>query len=234
MKVLFVGDGNHDIGPPIGNLPPRPARGVVPALARRICNGIREDSLAMSCPEVSRYNVREFKLTKRDLLGRGYTFQVKVAVVLSSRKFGCDGTICVVDRDTDAERGARLAEAKTAARELDSDHRLAIGEAVHSIEAWTLGDPDALAAELGIARETLEYKAADVEGMKETSAKPERHPKALLSRLSETVHREDSVSFRESVASRTDLNRLARNCSEGFAKFAEDVRVEFCPYREKI
>ena len=54
MRVLFVGEGNNDIGysSPSPNQP-RPAGGVIPALARKVCPAIG-DSLAIRWTDIPR------------------------------------------------------------------------------------------------------------------------------------------------------------------------------------
>ena len=57
MKVLFIGEGPHDIGAPNSNPnQPRPARGTIPILARRVCAGIAPESIALAWREISRFN----------------------------------------------------------------------------------------------------------------------------------------------------------------------------------
>lgn len=57
MKVLFIGEGPHDIGAPSSNPDqPRPARGVIPTLARRVWEGIAPESIALAWSELRRFN----------------------------------------------------------------------------------------------------------------------------------------------------------------------------------
>lgn len=40
MRLLFIGEGRHDIGDPNPDpYQPRPAQGTIPTLARRVCPG---------------------------------------------------------------------------------------------------------------------------------------------------------------------------------------------------
>jgi hypothetical protein len=55
VKLLFIGEGRHDIGDP-QPLQPRPAQGTIPTLARRICAKIAPESVALAWTEIRRFN----------------------------------------------------------------------------------------------------------------------------------------------------------------------------------
>jgi len=231
VKVLFVGEGEHDIGPPVQTGPPRPSRGVVSALCRLICPAIHADSIAMSWRDLSSYDLSNMRLRKRDLLGAMYVRQMKVAALIGPRKFQCVGAICVVDRDGDDEKMTTLQEGRLAAEAIDSTFRFATGVAIESIEAWSLGDPDALAKALGISTSDLDYRVSDVEKMKQSSGKEEFRSKTRLQKLAESANLTDCVELREKIAQETEISRLAANCPKGFAPFMSAVQDAFCPSR---
>lgn len=223
MKVLFVGEGSHDIGERGPNQnQPRTAGGTVPALTRRICERIAIDSIALTWAEIPRFSLS----TK----SQGFQAKLSAGVLLATRRFGCAATVAVADCDRRTERAAQLQEGVERAREMFPTHPTVWGLAVESIEAWTLGAPEALAEELGVSLRTIEaeYPAgAKVEALYENSGKPSHRPKALLERLAQLKHRHDSAEFRAAVATRTDVDRLANACPAGFAPFAERIRQEF-------
>jgi hypothetical protein len=57
VKLLFIGEGRHDIGDP-QPLQPRPAQGTIPTLARRICAKIAPESVALAWTEIRRKKQR--------------------------------------------------------------------------------------------------------------------------------------------------------------------------------
>jgi hypothetical protein len=216
MKVLFVGDGRHDIGRTDGvSNEPQPAGGVVPTLSRRLCPNISADSLAFKWKDIPRFQRGK----------NGYAGKVPAAA-LKARQYGCMATICVVDRDRDDGRSEQLEDGKQAALKVVPGHPVVCGVAVESIEAWTLGAPDALAAELKFSSSQVhkEYTLARVETFCETSGKEDHRPKALLERMARLAGRGDDVALREAVAERTDVTELAKACPQGFKPFADELR----------
>jgi hypothetical protein len=224
VKVLFVGEGQHDIGKAtFSPNQPRPAGGVMPVLAGKLAQ-ISENSLAIS--------FREIPLFDRERRGSGLAKKVEAAILLSQR-FECAGTICVSDRDGKEGRLEQLAQGKVAGQSLlNQPHPVACGLAVESIEAWTLGDPRAIADVLGLEPAEVEAKCRTgkhLEELKETSGKPDHRPKSLLQTLAQLKHRDDGEEFRREVAQRADIGRLESACPKGFAPFAAEIRREFGP-----
>ena len=225
MKVLVVGEGKHDIGPaefgaPLGD--GRPPRGVVPVLAAEVVPSV---DLAAS----RALSWRDIPLLSRD--GRaGLDRKVKGAALVARQRLGCIALVCVHDRD--GERNARRIESMRQGA-VDASGRLpvACALAVESIEAWTLGAPGALAAELGLEPGTMRrhYDPSRVETLQEGSGKAEKQPKALLERIAAEAHRRDELGLRESVAAQTDVDELARNCPEGFGTFRGELREKLGP-----
>jgi len=221
MKVLFLGEGRHDIGAEGDTRnDPQPAGGVATALARRICpNTFDPSSIGVRWKDLSRWNPAGKK---------GYEGKVKAALLLARQRWGCGGMVGVLDSD---QAPHDAAEQVDRARAFDTSLPFAFAMVRKSIEAWTLGSPTALAEELGINPSKLPYKPATVESFSNTSDKPDRNSKAILAAVAKLGHETDSTELRVRVADRTDLAELRRNCPEGFKKFEDDVRLRFCSSR---
>lgn len=130
MKVLFVGEGRHDIGKPSSHPgEPRIARGLIPTLARAICDTIAQESIALAWSEIVRFSA--------DAKQSGYPAKMKAAVLLSERKFRCSATIFVADRDGKDARRGQLEDGRVRSLELFPHQAVAYGLAVESVEAWT-------------------------------------------------------------------------------------------------
>jgi hypothetical protein len=223
MKVLFVGEGKHDIGPPASGFGPRPAGGVVPVLARKVCPGVIDEA----CQALAWAELQRFGPTRKRM---DFAAKVAAAILVSARRFGCAGLVCVRDQDRQEDRLAELRKAsEEGLRKLGSAHPVVCGVAVESVEAWTLGAAQALAAELELDLDVVrkQYPKADVESLHENSGKAEHRPKALLERLAQLKHRADTTAFREAVAERTDVAILMNACPKGFKPFAEELLAVF-------
>lgn len=220
MKVLFIGEGRHDIGDANPNpYDPRPAQGTIPTLARRICDNIDPESMALAWREIRRFNPAAQR--------KGYPAKIAAAALLALRKFGCAATVVVADRDGDEDRQAKLQEGIDRARQLFPQHPAAWGLAIESVEAWTLGVPEKIAEELGVDVQLVQQqypRGTDVESLSQRSGKPDHHPKQLLEKIAQLKHRQDCTEFRQAVAERTDVTILSRACPKGFAPFAEQLR----------
>jgi hypothetical protein len=223
VKVLFIGEGRHDIGDSSANPNhPRPAGGTIPTLAARVCPIISSDSIALAWREIQRFSP--------DARKRGFPAKVTGAALLAARKFDCAGCVCVTDCDGDEDRRLELQEGANRARKLFPALAIATGLAFQSIEAWTLGAPEGIAAELEIEVEDVrrQYPSGiHVEDLHERSGKVEHRPKALLEKIAGLKHREDSTDFRQAVAERTDVAALEHACAQGFHPFAEELRAAF-------
>jgi len=222
VKVLFIGEGRHDIGDPNPNpYHPRPASGAIPILARRICPGVGLDSVALAWAEIPRFVPAGRK--------PGYSAKITAAALLAIRKHACGGTVVVADRDGRESRQAELEEGVERGRRQFPRHKIAWGLAVESVEAWTLGVPDKLAEELGVDVKLVHQQyppGVHVESLSERSGKPEHRPKQLLQRIAQLKHRNDSTAFRQAIAERTDVAVLEQACPQGFAPFAKMLRSQ--------
>ncbi|MCY1008192.1 hypothetical protein OV079_22055 [Nannocystis pusilla] len=227
-RVLFVGDGKHDIGVPDWPTDePFPARGVVPHLAERVAAVDRAHSLAMpwSHPRLSRFQPKN-----RAQRTRGYEAKVRAAMLQIERGvLRVDGLVCVVDEDNDPERRNLPDVLHVHASERCP---IAAGVAVRSIEAWTLGARTALAQALRTKVDMVEKTcpSSSVEELYEGAGDRSRRPKHILQRLADELARmKDSLELREEIASLTDPDELCKACPIGFAPFAVAVRAAFGP-----
>ncbi|MBA3550460.1 MAG: hypothetical protein H0T76_28630 [Nannocystis sp.] len=226
-RVLFIGDGDHDIGKPEWPTDDAfPARGVVPLLAERVTAIDRPGSMAMhwAHPRLARFSVG------RPTKTHGYPEKFRAAQLqVEYGRLPVEGIVCVVDEDKKPER----LQLPGNAQELTTKRcPIVCGVAVQSIEAWTLGALTALADVLGITIQKLRRAcpAAPVEDLYEGSGKEGRQPKPLLNELAERfAHRRDSLELREEVAARTDIAELVTMCPTGFAPFAAALRRCFGP-----
>ncbi len=220
MKVLFIGEGRHDIGDPNPDpYSPRSAKGTIPTLASRIWDGIGSESAALAWSEIRRFNPSAQK--------SGYPAKVAAAALLAVRKFGCAATVVVADRDRNNSRQSELEEGIGRARQLFPQLLSVWGLAVESVEAWTLGVPEKIAEELGVDVKLVRQqypRGVDVESLSETSGKPDHRPKKLLERIAQLKHRQDCTEFRQAIAERTEVAALSQACPKGFAPFAEQLR----------
>lgn len=223
MKVLFIGEGRHDIGDPNPNsYDPRPAQGTIPTLACRVCDGIDPESVALAWKEIRRFHPPGGK--------SGYPAKIAAAALLAVKRFGCGATIVVADRDGETGRQSELEEGVDRARRLFPQHPTAWGLAIESVEAWTLGVPDKIAEVLSVDVATIRQqypRGVHVESLSERSGKPDNHPKQLLERIAQLRHRQDCTEFRQAIAERTEVAALSQACPKGFAPFVERVRNAF-------
>ena len=152
------------------------------------------------------------------------------AILVSSLRFGCEGTVCVADSDRQPERLGELQAGRTRGlNAINRPHRVVCGLAVESIEAWTLGAQEALSNVIGISLDEIqnEYQAHEAETFYENSGNEWHRPKPLLQRLAELGGRSDGQTLREEVAAQTIVTGLIQACPQGFGPFVEELIAEF-------
>jgi hypothetical protein len=223
MKALLVGEGPHDIGTPTFAPKPHPATGVLAILFKKVCPHVNAECVG--------YFWREIPILDRKKRKRGWAARVTSDIVLSVQQ-GCEGTVCVVDRDQDSDRLPAMEEGRERGLKLVAEaHLAACGVAQESIEAWTLGAPTALSLVLGetIERILEHYRPADVEEFHENSGKVEKRPKSLIARIAAIKWHDANTEFRQRVAEQTDIVELGRNCPKGFKPFADKLKAAFGP-----
>jgi hypothetical protein len=220
VKVLFVGEGKSDIGPAEFGEEVRPARGTVFGLVRKIIPDIEEDSPALAWTELRRFHPSGKK--------HGFEAKVSVAILISARRFGCKGTVCVTDCDGHPSRLAEMERGQDHGLAVVGDtHGCACGLAVEAIEVWTLGAREAIADVLDVAVGDVINcypKGKHIEDLSKDSGKLENRPKVILEKIAQLKHQVADVKFREAVASRTDVGRLEDSCPKGFKPFAKALR----------
>lgn len=154
--------------------------------------------------------------------------------------FGADALVFSCDLDkghgkhSEVERRKRLQEVRTSisegfdhARESDPDAKqvlTAIAVPARMIEAWALGDRDALTELLGMATGDLSYgNPEELWGDGENPASD--HPKCTWHRITD-----GAVTLAE-AAEAAEPTVLRTSCPESFGAFADDVEaaVEQCP-----
>jgi hypothetical protein len=229
VKVLFVAEGNHELGMPGPERPPRPADGVLYRLARKVSPAITQ-GLALRWREIALFppDRRGFG---PNLRSTGYDAKVRRAIVLS-RLWGCDGPVCVADDDTAPEECLRVL---SRGREqgiafVGTGHRVALGVAVMSFDAWTLGAREAIAQVLGLTVAQVQGvypPGRHIEDLFSTSGNPDYQPKRVLQKVARLANRDDCTPFREEVAEVTDSAALERACPRGFAPLAAQLRAAF-------
>ncbi|WAS96898.1 hypothetical protein [Nannocystis punicea] len=227
-RVLFLGDGKHDIGVPDWPTDePFPARGVVPHLAESVAAIDSSGSLAMpwSHPRLARFQPKN--RPRRTL---GYEAKIRAAQLQIEHGIHLvDGLVCVVDEDNDRDRRGLPAAAHAHTSERCP---IVCGVAVRSIEAWTLGARRAIAEALGTTPDMVARTcpSGPVEDLYENTGDRSRRPKHILQRLAEELGRmTDSLELREEIARHTDPDELCVACPAGFAPFAAALRAAFGP-----
>ena len=225
MRVLFVGDGNHDIGPGDGTERPRRARGVIPILSEKVVPSIS----ASESKSLTWREIRSFPPSGRQRRpGRGgssgYERRARLAATIAKVR-QLDAVICVVDEDGDDTRLGRLQRCR-----VEPDGRgsppvpIACGAVVRTIEAWSLGAPHAIAEVLGVHIDRVrQHIPKKVETLNPNSGKPERRSKTILAKLAELGNRQDNIGFREDIAIHTNVNKLKKACPVGFAPFVKEL-----------
>ena len=235
MKVLFLGEGKHELGSTGVTDEPHPASGFLFVLARKVCPDIGDDSIHLSWSNLSLIFKKEPR--KKFDSREGLSKKVQYAIV-QARRHDCAGTICVHDQDGDEARLVAMEKGRQAEiAKRDDGHRAVCALAVESIEAWLLGAPSAIAAVLqidlnSIQKKTKEYSPSRVEELKETSEDQKKRPKKMLASIAKLKHRTANTEFREEVAGEIDANclgELGKNCARGFKPFAEKLRAAFGP-----
>lgn len=231
MKILFVGEGDHDIGGASETGGDRAPNGVVPTLAHRVCPNInlRDGSASKSWQSIP--------VLLKDRSPGSTRYRKARNAVTYSHSQGFDGTVVVIDRDRDENKAQEIRDGLNRGAQLAGDgHLVAGGVAVESIEAWTLGAPTAICQELNVSVKQLMsvYKPARVErDLYANSKKPAKNSKSVLRKVCELGNQTPTADFRRRVAAVTDVAELERNCPEGFAQFANELLKAFGPKSAK-
>ena len=195
-RLLCVGDGERD-------------RTVLPALVESLLG------------EQIETFYEDWRQQRSPRGGRGFDAKVMAALDTVVR-FGLDGLVAVLDRDTappfDRLRDARAGRARHRRRFPSAPSPAALGEAAPHFESWLLDDEQAVKVVLAIApgvRIPLPHRC--------------RSPKVELERLIADAGRPDRDDAKAEIAAGIDPARCRRGKRTGFADFLTDLHAEFPP-----
>jgi hypothetical protein len=141
--------------------------------------------------------------------GQGY-FKKALRWIRKAEKRGYDAIVLVIDQDNVPERMQEITRAQNA--QLVTLHR-ALGVAIRTFDAWMLADAQALTRILGYAV-SPQRSPEDVSDAKGVCTQ-------LLGKSPMVMSQSEFYAF---VACEADLSTLERQCSKGFAPFAQRVR----------
>lgn len=225
MKVLVVGEGPSDVGSDGGSADGTSSGGgAIGVFVQRLIGGDEPaEVLGIRWRNLARYSKRG---------ATGFEAKVAAAMLVSKKRYGCDAVVCVADRDRETERLGAMERGRLRGESSVPGHPTVCGLAVESSEAWALGDPGALAAELGVARADIERrypKGRSLEELYDHSGKEQYRPKRLLGELLEDAGREDGPEFRVALAKGANLKTLEQRCPSGFGAFAAEIRQQLVP-----
>lgn len=214
-SYLLVGEGPHDIGRASDD---PDSTGVLTELLHTLLE--QEAGIPRVAMAFNSHRVKDIRTH-----GRGLAGKVRAAMALAEIQ-GADAVFVVVDRDGPANR-SRLPELKQGR----SDGRAkaiatptVVGCAVEAVEAWVLGDAEAVSRVLGVRVDHVPAHPETLAG-KRTSGK---HPKDVLRDLirSSRNSADDLEGVYVRIAQETDVKLLQEKCPEGFGELARDMRSE--------
>ena len=229
-RVFLAGEGPSDIGDLARAAPYRKANeGFLQPVLRRLAG----PDLDLEFEGAAVKTLAKARVTTPGGLLRRHAAQ---AYVLAETE-GCAALVFVVDLDKQSGKRASHAEAMARGRDLQasidsgfSDGRqggdparsplaTVIGIPCRMIEAWALGDPQALRAASG--REVDASACANPEALWGKIDDPDsRHPKRVIARLMG-----GGVGFAK-IAETADPVRIERACPTSFRPFAKAVRAQ--------
>ncbi|MCC7386615.1 MAG: hypothetical protein IT384_32555 [Deltaproteobacteria bacterium] len=227
--VYVVGEGTTDIGDLAHHSTYRDGRdGFVQPILRKLCAG--------------RVTV-EFDGSKVNLLGRfkergrlpGHADRAAKALAIAS-ELGCRALVFVKDLDKSGGRAADKTERRRLLKEVSAEVEAGFLKArqsdpaaagvacikaipVRMIEAWVLGDPEAVRAAVGSSGVVPSAPEALWGDERDPNS---QHPKRVLERL---LGRAPDAALFANIAQAASVDQLARSCPESFAPFADEVRA---------
>lgn len=225
MKILFVGEGVHDLNRRDWTQDFGKADGVVAELLRRACpDAVGDESI--SVPWKSKALTVLSK--KRGISPRVHKLQLAVEF---AKRQNCAATVAVYDDDNREGRADALIDAGTEVTRSHPDHRVITGVAVRTIEAWCLGAVSALAEVAGVPADEIDRRRRkSPEDLDSDDSPSGKGSKTILDDIAKACGETKAhAEFRAEVARRTDVEELARNCPRGFGPFLRQVREKLCP-----
>ena len=141
--------------------------------------------------------------------GQGY-FKKALRWIRGAEKRGYDAIVLVIDQDNAPER---VQEITSAQNDQLVALRRALGVAIRTFDAWMLADEQALTRVLGydVSPQRSPEEVSDAKGV----------CTQLLGKSPMAMSQSEFYAF---VAREADMSTLARQCSKGFAPFAQRVR----------
>jgi len=201
--------------------------GVLPILALNILKAYLGFEPFFKIPEpekLPRYHEYPDGRTPPGRMGAGgYAMRVRLAMI-NAKAFSYDGVIAVVDRDgkCNKDRIKELREGRDRAHEYGSLIPCALGVAIETIEAWILGDREALKQGLGFSPARPVAHPEKIWGNEGSGNHPKDRIRDLFAQ--DDSERSDPEMVRD-VVSLADPATLKRTCPAGFAPFAEEVET---------
>jgi len=141
--------------------------------------------------------------------GQGY-FKKALRWIREAEKRGYDAIVLVIDQDNAPERVQEITQAQN--NQLVALRR-ALGVAIRTFDAWMLADAQALTRVLGYVV-SPQRCPEDVSDAKDICSQ-------LLGKSPMAMSQSELYAF---VAHEIDMSTLTRQCSKGFAPFAQRVR----------
>ena len=210
MGVLIFADGPHELGHdrgqlllPQGSLPP------LPCLVHRL----------LGEPKHLTYKCLPFKAVKHAHgTGKGYRKKARLALLKAAQE-GCKAAVILIDRD--GPRKAWKLNHVKAGRDEVSDFPCAVRMAIETFDAWMITDGKAVGQAGGKADQS-HPSPETLDGPPES----DQHPKRRAVKLFGT---ESLGAYYCAVAEHVRLDVLARQCPDGFAPFADEVKDRLGP-----
>ncbi len=232
LRVLIVGEGRSDIGDldalalpqPVGKRAKAVVQGFVPPLVRRVLGKV--DIEAQKVTSLGRYE----KKAKLD----GHADKAAKALALAfAGSFDVLVFVKDVDRQGGVKKSAKERNAKLKAMHFQIDAGFAAvtgaeavarvkGTPCRMIEAWALGDADAIAKVANVRAKREPCPSAPEELWGDESDTASSHPKCVLPRV---LGKEAAAETFEEIAHEVDLDRLVESCPESFEPFLRELRA---------
>ena len=199
MRVLIVSEGEHELG--------TPAEPDCCAL----CELIRR--LLPPEPEVS-IETRRIRDFRNHVHGKGSgLFKKLIHILQQAQRQGFDALCLLIDQD---EQKSRRNDINLAQQYQQVTIPRALGLAVQTFDAWFLADHQVLGEVLG--------QRIPLQPCPEQLRNPKAEIQAFLQRTNVS---ESQRRLYHRIAERLDLSKLATQCPDGFAPFAERVKDLF-------
>lgn len=220
LKVLVIGDGEHELGHKHGVILDDGELPALPILVRRLVDATA--AMSFTCRlfrTVGKARVREIFTTRADARVAWVARKVLQGLTEAKRD-GFDAVVVLIDRDRDPD-SKRLRPLQQG-RDTHLDRALtpvcAVGTAVETFDAWMIVDSEAIKKAGGDP--TMQHPDPEKLNGKEGT---DNHPKDWAAKIfggGKELGERYAI-----VAEHVNLEHLSRSCPKGFAPFADDVRA---------